>query len=474
LENNLFVHHEDIKAKRNQTKMSNNMEIRSEKEQIAFESICYGSLDFCIKHNFYGKEEAIAIFSTINPTCNVYASYEAFCRIFPIGEHYLENGEFLLSHNILLSPVAIHYYGHSVYDALLNKNKPEGGNFTTFIDPSEYNDFEDYKKIYKTYNTKTQKIYNFLSRKERFIGLTYFEETYFFVRSDWLEKYRKNIYSIALIVKRMKHLETKATHYFNAMKPFFLEKLKELFSDPEYTKKITKHICDEILSMFPDFGIAYTNPMSLYLSIIDPMLSGYYLGLPIHEMCPDKEMIKKYAGILEEMGTEKYGAFMLSVTKQVLHKTPWHIENELSVVNDRDTIMDSIEDYNIFDVFKVCGPEKVYFFTRPEYNCLVEKKINFWTNEPFHLCYMENIRTRLIIAEQYELPEPSTYLHTLKELANNRFFTATLKETIAMYKEIDLKEVERFGDNMARNILAYLYSEEGVLDLVENGSNMEN
>jgi hypothetical protein len=72
--------------------------------------------------------------------------------------------------------------------------------------------------------------------------------------------------------------------------------------------------------------------------------------------------------------------------------------------NEQDSLTNAINDYSPFDIFPYQHGHFIYFFTRPEFATLVEKKKNFWTGEDLPEAVVAAVTERLKIAAKLGLP----------------------------------------------------------------------
>jgi hypothetical protein len=426
--------------------------MEAKKEILIKEAINYGTLDFCLNNDFCTKEEALIVFSK-SKVVNIYilSSYIYFCKIFPIKDQYFEDGEFILLKNPKLM-YAAYYIRGSQYLPLKKDIEPKQLFFDYFKDKDHYIDHSKlYKNIvlnnYDLYTMANTQIYGLALARHEFIYDGYeYDRTKTYIYTDWFCKIPKNQYTISLIVKRLERLSELTTFYYDAILPFYQTILEECFKDPLCLSEssFSYSIINLIKENMPTFQFPFSSNkediLDVFFNVLDPYVAGYYLGIPIHNVEPTKEMILQCISLLKKQGIEEYASFVTKKTKKKLSKDCWYHKENIILLNEYDVYENEILSYCPFDVVFLKNKENhVYGFTRNELPSLINNGKNFWTNETIPPKSLYSFWLRSKYTHYYHLPEAKPYLEILKSIEDHPFFTFSVDDIMKRNKRLGIE-----------------------------------
>lgn len=202
-----------------------------------------------------------------------------------------------------------------------------------------------------------------------------------------------------------------AEKYWKLVSGQYFELFKEWSSYPS-----AKFFLMKIGTLFPQL-----NSTSPFVKL--PIrIKRYLLG-----SSPDSEHMDTHTRILEghlcSQGPnnyiEKYVKPMVE-TKLKLFKAFHHLPADMSVHNDCDIMYERYTDYAPFDIiFYLEGGSRLFFFSRPEFPILLEKKVNHWTTESLSPDFLKVIAGLVDKARKYNLPESGNLELKLKTYLYN-------------------------------------------------------
>ena len=228
-----------------------------------------------------------------------------------------------------------------------------------------------------------------------------FNDYMYILNSTKYEEYESIVLERCLIL-----LDKAPLYWENVGNPMYLKIVKQHIFDNSYL--ISSKSLEIYNQLFPDLlpekwlsrsSLVYT------LSTYPDVIKAYILGFPIHLYIPSKSVIETALDKLDDQGIDKYCEYLRDHNRKVLFS---HIErfdeNSIDIGNENDTLLESVLDYNLTDVVKYYIDSHVYFFTRAEFDSILEKGSNHWTSEPFLFGGLENILSRVNISRYYSLP----------------------------------------------------------------------
>jgi hypothetical protein len=102
----------------------------------------------------------------------------------------------------------------------------------------------------------------------------------------------------------------------------------------------------------------------------------------------------------------------------------------LDIVNPQDTMLEDPESYLPFDRLDFEDGDKVYRFTRAEFNTIIQTENNLWTNKklPSHILY--SLCNRVTIADYYKLPPACPYEELMEKALTGSLIPKDMMESI--------------------------------------------
>ena len=180
-----------------------------------------------------------------------------------------------------------------------------------------------------------------------------------------------------------------------------------------------------VLDLFPNFYPELTKGFSAkswFIYQLPHNLQGYLLGYPIHLSSPTSTELNEALIRLSNQGVTAYVENIDKCHQQFYNTDFGKFFSFTGIAKDdfstQDTLGESVFCYSPFDVVSIVIDQKRYFFTRPEFDNLVEKGKNHWTNSPLHQNEVQAISTRSAMANELMLP-PAVPLQNLLENIDN-------------------------------------------------------
>lgn len=140
------------------------------------------------------------------------------------------------------------------------------------------------------------------------------------------------------------------------------------------------------------------------IQMTNPEKKSYILGFNINRYFPTHDEIQKNINLLFEDGIESYYSMISLITKKTIEDN-----TEGIIINNQDTMMESIVNYSSFDVVfeyhRENGKVQTFCFTRPEFNHLLETKKKPYTRNPLSIQCQSQIKEKIKIAKELDFPD---------------------------------------------------------------------
>jgi len=132
----------------------------------------------------------------------------------------------------------------------------------------------------------------------------------------------------------------------------------------------------------------------------------YVLGFPVHCAKISKKQVLDALKMLSEEGIDKYTDRIRLCNKRQMEYCGSFDYLSLTLVNTKDTTLTPVVDYSPSDLVLYQQEDKLYCFTRPEFEYLLEKKINPWTKDRLSDSILVEIESRQKIMSSYPDCQP--------------------------------------------------------------------
>jgi hypothetical protein len=251
-----------------------------------------------------------------------------------------------------------------------------------------------------------------------------------FITNDYLDILKRFKYSEYedLLLVRCRYLKDKAPTYWNKVGH---EIYSNLISNNINTKSpvFSRIKLEKYVALFPTLfnsDILNMSPLIYNLNLLPMVIQAYVLGFSLNVCMPGKTLIDEAIILLRDQGIDNY-------VKNITEKNKLYLSNHNDMVmpfNDKKYLIGNTQDslyeepymYNLFDVVKLYNDTHVYFFTRPEFPSLIERKINTWSNLEIPYAAIQEINSRYVTANKYNLPKSDTIYELLKQVEENKLY----------------------------------------------------
>lgn len=285
------------------------------------------------------------------------------------------------------------------------------------------------------------------------------------VEADWIDKFRINETLIFLILSRMTQLKLKVPDYYNFVVKHYRNVAVKLYTD-KLLYKLNKDnllVFNEHFPKIIDNDILSFSDLAYNIYLQSNELAGYLLGFPIQSQIPSDKQIKEACSFLNTVGVDNYLSHIKAYIKSICQvKIPFSSENEV-FSNDKDVLMEQVDDYSPFDIVSCRIGSYTYRFTRPEFKQILESKKNVWTNEWLSPSIICSINSRIETAKILGLPKSDTLKELLRKCEVDELFKEEEEEQYDM-PDLDPNQIERI-DNVATLIVNAMFG------IVSNNSN---
>lgn len=229
------------------------------------------------------------------------------------------------------------------------------------------------------------------------------------IASDWFEPvkmgdttfniikifYRPNLFSSILDICQDKK---KFPRYWGKISPQFRSLIEGYFFTGSFIPDFS--IPEKIMDLFPDFFSfpkEKLNKVTWYIYQLPLFSQGYILGYPFHITNPVREELLEKLFYITEVGFDKYADEVREKNKKY-----WETFGK-EFANEEDSLGKDIFSYSPFDVVGISNKDKIWFFTRPEFDDVLGSNKNLITHSDLQLEERIPIVIRNKIAKDYAL-----------------------------------------------------------------------
>lgn len=264
-----------------------------------------------------------------------------------------------------------------------------------------------------------------------------------FIKSDQIEELANEE------ILQCIHLYCEYTLKIKMKCPLYFEHFKDVYCKILHHTPISKlevmdiSLIKNLLKITSNgYMYAYNVPDEyLRLSIYPIQCLSYILGFDILHEIPSYDQIQDALNDLVKLGPEVYVKSRL-----IAH-------NDERIVNDMDSVCENPDDYLPFDRYNLYCNKKIYQFTRPEFQKLIESKQNFYTHCELPLNAQLTIIHKNFYAKNLSLPECDTQLHLLeKAIAGELYKKSTTEKRTNDFSNIQ-GPIDQFPTQLLSNIL---------------------
>lgn len=219
-------------------------------------------------------------------------------------------------------------------------------------------------------------------------------------------------------------IKTKCPLYFEKMKSYYMRGLHKM-----PISKLEKLEISQIKNLLKISSNGYMRSLNIkdeyYRLCIYPIQTlSYILGFHIEKEIPTFEEIQQKIELLEKLGPEEF-------CKLEKYK------NNDNVANDMDSLCEDPNDYLIFDRYDLKQNGKLYQFTRPEFQQLVEKNENFYTKCELPVNMFITIEMRSKFSSLLGLPNSDTHYNLIKKGIDGKLYEMDKKKKEEQEREIN-------------------------------------
>jgi hypothetical protein len=186
------------------------------------------------------------------------------------------------------------------------------------------------------------------------------------------------------------------------------------------------------MGIFPhlfDSKLFNTSPLIYNMRLLSLPVQAYILGFPIHLYLPDEKTVNLQIDKLDQLGKDEYIRGRIEDNKTLLTNPSDLIisKENLIIGNEQDTLFENVFEYNSCDIIKYYNDSHIYYFTYPEFNSIINKKINHWSNLPLPTSVIHQIKARLLNSQVYNLPQSDTLSHLLEKVEDDKLYSEPTK-----------------------------------------------
>lgn len=209
---------------------------------------------------------------------------------------------------------------------------------------------------------------------------------------------------------------------FNYIKSYFCVENKNLKDLKIYNKLFPELVPDDIVKQ---------DPVVYKFSKLSQENKSYILGFPIHKFIPDNDQIEKAFQKLRKDGIDKYVEHIRKYNEVYLEQNKSFMDifinfpedndkkEELMLCNEKNTLSDSVMDYNLFDIVTYYISNKHYYiYNGPEFEWIHKNKKCPWNNTTIPQDIFNEINYRETLRLLYKLIPSKTLKELLTDLFN--------------------------------------------------------
>lgn len=182
-----------------------------------------------------------------------------------------------------------------------------------------------------------------------------------------------------------------------------------------------------------DLSILELDDLKFRASLMNPITSGYVLGLPVHLFVPNLKQIFSAIDLLQTSGIEKYKRKIVKYNEKSLKSILFFEEDDddLSKThNEEDSMFEKCTEYSPLDLVFAKFGEHQYLFTAPEFQFLEKSDVNLYTKSKLQCVAKSEIMKRNQIRSRLRITNTNTVERLLENFLDNKDVTEYAIETV--------------------------------------------
>lgn len=382
------------------------------------QSVEVGSVFLALESNFFTAEALQQWLTTVPMTERTQIAYKALCTKILPNVQYLPDSLHFLTKKPEYTSIAVGYgfstdlpdtkgvdRTHSnpilahICDALIMINSDSNFRKLSALILSGHGTHQYvYSKLVTCYRAR-----NFPHLR----GVSPHEINVALVAADWTAKFRYNENLAKLILKRVADLQREAPIYYAGIAYGAYHKVAVKLNKDKLLTQLSRDELITFNTFFPniiDTKILGYSDLAYKIALLGNDVAGYVLGFPIQNMIPNDDQIHEAIAILSKEGADAYAERIKQYVKSTYTPVAPFPMGSVSYSNDKDVMMEEIDNYVPFDIVSYQVGPHMYRFTRVEFDKLVESKKNPWTNDWFPPTVLSTIISRSEAAKELGLP----------------------------------------------------------------------
>ena len=234
---------------------------------------------------------------------------------------------------------------------------------------------------------------------------------------EFLENYDFFEYAEEML-KQGQILEKDFPEYWTSVgKIIYTKHLVKICKDP-YQLKSWQFVQDfnKLLDVFGE--ICLLGLFNYQLKMLSFENQSYLLGFPVHIHLPTREQVDTALESLYKIGIKEYCKEAKKRVENYFGENRIKLGREFKILNLENVHGDNIYTFVPFDIIEFYADDGVYYFTRPEFDFLLTKKKNPYTNLDLSVVVLVQIESRLKLASHFSLPNSQPLSYMLKNLTS--------------------------------------------------------
>jgi hypothetical protein len=167
-------------------------------------------------------------------------------------------------------------------------------------------------------------------------------------------------------------------------------------------------------------------PVAWKIWIMSPMNRAYYLGFPVQIGCMNSEMAKIYLLDFCKLGPDKYADKMGKLGTSLIRPSPEGYQIKVFETNDDehtegiDDLSNEYTSYSPFDRIAYIENSRMYEFTRPSFERLIETRVNSYNRQPLSNTFIMTLTNIIRVAKEYDFPAAKPLLEHYENLKSEK------------------------------------------------------
>jgi hypothetical protein len=219
------------------------------------------------------------------------------------------------------------------------------------------------------------------------------------------------------IIARLNYLKTHAPIYFEKVAVSVFRTGLRSINLPKFLDFATEDSRLELINLIPDL-LPLLSPLANKIWSLTQDQTNYVLG------GRKTQNLSKMSCLihLSKVGPEQYAKEVEEDNKRDMIGVffPSFLLENIKIQNEENTLQDSVWSYPRCDIIAYLDDDSnAFVFNRPEFETLVEKRVNPYTNVAFPNSFIEYVEES-IASMSYLCPESGTMMEILSKIAENK------------------------------------------------------